>query len=97
MGEIGESILELDNNVGAVMDLLKELEIDEDTLDAVFHRMGPLLYHKFENMVIGRNPFIAQETSIIRKLFFLKKGQNRRLKFDNQKYISLIILRFINN
>ena len=36
MGEIGESILELDNNVGAVMDLLKELEIDEDTLDAVF-------------------------------------------------------------
>ena len=41
--------------------------------DAVFYRMDPLLYHKFGNMVIlGQKTYIqcvAQETSIIRKLF----------------------------
>ena len=32
MGEIGEAIVELDNNVGTVMDTLKDLGIDEDTV-----------------------------------------------------------------
>ena len=32
---------------------------------------------------------VAQETRIIKKIFifFIKKGRNRRSKFDNQKYI----------
>jgi len=63
--------------------------------DAVFYRTYPLLYRKFENMVILH--FVAQETRIITKLFIFKKGRNRRSKFDNQKYISLFISRFINN
>mgnify|MGYP000216277383 CR=1 FL=1 len=29
--------------------------------------------------------------------FFIKKGRNRHSKFDNQKYISLIIILFVNN
>ena len=65
-----------------------------------FFRTNPLLYHKFGNMVIfGQESyiqFIAQETRIFRKLFifFDQKGRNRRSKFDNQKYISLMISGF---
>jgi len=44
------------------------------TIDAVFYRTYPLLYHKFGNMVILAHDtyihFVAQETSIFRKLFF---------------------------
>ena len=43
--------------------------------DAVFYRTYPLLYHKFENMVVFGQAtyihFVAQETRIIRKLFIL--------------------------
>jgi len=41
--------------------------------DAVFYRAYPLLYHKFDNIVIFRKEThihgVAKETSIIRKLF----------------------------
>jgi len=47
--------------------------------DAVYFRMDPLLYHKFENMVIFRSGntyihFIAQETRIVRKNFHQKRS-----------------------
>ena len=58
------------------------------------HRHRPKKYRPFFYI-----HFVAQETRIIRNLFicnfYIKKGRNRRSKFDNQKYISLIISRFI--
>ena len=73
------------------------------TIDAVF-RTGPLLYHTFENMVFFRpgnlyslcSPGNQHYHKIIYFLIFHQKGRNRPSKFDNQKYISLIISRFIN-
>jgi len=74
--------------------------------DTVFYTTYPLLYHKFGNMVFFRLGNLSSLCSpgnqhyqkiIFFVNFFIKKGRNRRSKFDNQKYISLIIARFINN
>jgi len=78
-------------------------DLDGEHFDAVFYRTYALLYHKFGNMIFFRSGNLYSRRSpgnqhyhkII--YFFIKKGRNWRAKFDNQKYISLIISRFINN
>mgnify|MGYP006944955464 CR=1 FL=1 len=57
------------------------------------------MFKKFRNIVIfGQKTYIHSVNQHYQKIIFLyQKGQNRRSKFDNQKYIRLIISRFINN
>ena len=73
---------------------------------AVFYKTDPILYHRFRNMVIFRSGNLYslssprnQHYQILFIIFnyFIEKGRNRRSKFYNRKYISLIISRFINN
>ena len=72
-------------------------ETIEDRLDAVFYRTDPLLYHKFENIVIYRSgnlywlssPGNQHYQKIIYLLIFHQKGRNHRSKFDKQKIYQL--------
>ena len=65
-----------------------------------FFRTYPLLYHKVGNMAIFRSgnlyslcsPGNYHYQKIIYFInFFIKKGRNRRSKFDNQEYDYIMI------
>ena len=78
-----------------IFSIQKYLSKSSTSRDAVF-RTDPVLYHKFENMVIFRSgnlhslcsPRKHHYQKII--VFVHQKGRNRRSKFDNRKDISLI-------
>ena len=57
-GVIGEAILELDDIVGTILDTLKELNIDDDTL----------IVRDVNVCLIGKLPHILQERKVLKWL-----------------------------
>ena len=60
-----------------------------------FFRTDPLLYHKYENMLIFQKTyihFVAQETSIIRKLFIFNFFFITKVEIANAKVVFLLEL-----
>jgi len=70
------------------------MRIFSTLLTPFFYRTYPLLYHKFGNMVFFRSgnlyslcsPGNQHYQKII--YFFIRKGRNRRSKFDSQKLLN---------
>jgi len=71
-----------------------------------FYKTYTILYTKFGNMVmflLGNLYWLCTtwnqhyQKIIYLFNFFIKKGRNQWSKLDNQKYVNLIISRFINN